>query len=125
MANIQTRYTCIFPEGLLIIDSANGISNLKESLHGLKKSLRFWRAKIYCYFIHDLSIRSSPNDGCTCVRHTSSQRWLIGFYVDNLIIPARNNFEITKRKLAVTIWFRMNDHSVVNLRLAFDETSDR
>ncbi len=119
----QDIFTSI-PEGFKNSSNSNKVCKLQKSLYGLKQSPRQWYAKRHSYLVDELGFHSSRNDPCLYVNQKSTYLWLIGLYVDDLLIAGSNQDKIREIKNELTRRFEMKYLGQSRVTLGIEITAD-
>ena len=95
------------PEGFVKKGKEHLVCKLKQSLYGLKQSPRCWNHTLDAH-LKDMGYVQSTNDPCI---YTSSdgEHTIIGVYVDDFVIAAKNPERIKHVKLALSQKFEVKD----------------
>ena len=96
------------------------VCKLKQSLYGLKQSPRCWNHTLDAH-LKDMGYVQSTNDPCI---YTSSdgEHTIIGVYVDDFVIAAKNPERIECVKSALSQKFEVKDLGELHYFLAWCES---
>ena len=97
------------PEGLRDSKQPNLVCRLLKSIYGLKQAPRQWYAKVHSFLVEKLGFKSSRNDPCLYILHSSSEFIMIALYVDDLLIAGSNKASVVRIKGEFKDRFKMKD----------------
>ena len=99
------------PEGFIIRGKENLVCKFKHSLYGLKRAPRCWS------FILDEKLKEwicqATSDPCTYIAK-SGEPFIIGIYVDEILLAGKRNKRISEVKLALVKRFDAKDLGELN-----------
>ena len=95
-------------EGFVIPRKENIVCRLKKSLYGLKQSSKQWY-KRFDSFMLSHGFKRSDYDSCVYLKIVKGSAIYLLFYVDDMLIAAKDKSEIAKLKAQLSKEFEMKD----------------
>ena len=81
------------PEGFVMKEKYFFVCKLKRSIYGLKQSARCWNTELDNQ-MKEMGFNQSSSDPCIYVRVLEGDIFIIGIYVDDIIMAGENDSKI-------------------------------
>ena len=111
------------PEGFIAKGQEHLVCKLKESIYGLKQSPRCWNT-ILDDQLKDMGFVQSASDSCV-YKDSGGEMFLIGVYVDDIILAGKSDKSIKEVKRALDAKFDIKDmgklHYFLGIKFLQDE----
>ena len=111
------------PEGFVAKGQERLVCKLKKSIYGLKQSPRCWNAVLDDQ-LKDMGFVQSASDPCV-YKDSGGEMFLIGVYVDDIILAGKNDKKINEVKRALGAKFNIKDmgklHYFLGMNILQDE----
>ena len=115
----------IHPDGFQVPGKEYYFFKLKKSLYGLKCSLRQWYKKFDNYMI-EIGYTRSPYGYCVYyTKATNGSLIYLILYVNDMLIPVENKYDIQKLNNLLSVEFEMKDLGVAQKILRMEIYRDR
>jgi ATP-binding cassette subfamily B (MDR/TAP) protein 1 len=112
------------PEGFVVLGKENFVCRLRKSLYGLKQSLRQWYKRFDSFMLsHDF--KRSDYNSCVFFKTVGGSAIYLLFYVDDMLIAAKDKSEIVKLKAQLNKEFEMKDLGAAKKILGVQIVRDR
>ncbi len=102
-------------------DGSGRVCRLKKSLYGLKQSPRCWNYALHNHLVNS-GYRQASADACVYIGNNST---VIGVYVDDLLLLATTDEEMSKLKKTLAQKFKMKDLGKLHHLLGFKVTVNK
>lgn len=96
------------PEGFIVKGKENSVYKLLKALYGLRQAPRAWYAKLN-KSLENMGFIRCPHEHAVYVRRGSKDVFLIGVYVDDLLVTGNSVETIEKFKQEMNEQFEMNN----------------
>ena len=100
------------PERFVILENESLVCKLKHSLYGLKQALRCWNF-ILDKRLKEMGFAETTSDPCIYIAK-GGEPFIIGIYVDDILLFGKIDKQISKVKLALTEKFDVKDLGELN-----------
>jgi hypothetical protein len=111
-------------EGFIVPGKEDLVCKLKNSLYGLKQSLR-QRYKRFDSFMLAHVLKRSQYDSCVYIKFVNGSPIYLLLHVDDMLIAVKSKKEITTLKAQLSSQFEMNDLGAANKIIGMEITRDR
>lgn len=118
----------MFPPGTVNNRDEDGnelVCRLRKSIYGLHQSPKEWNETLTNFLVNDLNFVRSRADQCIFTKNLGTNNEVIlGLYVDDVIIAARNLEVITQFKIDLNNRFKLKDNgplcSILGMKVNYD-----
>jgi hypothetical protein len=107
------------PPGFEVKGEEHKVLRLKKALYGLKQAPRAWNARLNTE-LHLLGFRQSELEHAMYTRGFGKSRFLVGMYIDDLIITGSNEEELRQFKAEMMQHFKMSDLGLLSFYLGIE-----
>ena len=110
--NLEEEVYMEQPEGFVVRGKEDLVCKLKHSLYGLKQAPRCWNY-ILDKNLKEMGFAQITSDPCIYIS-MSGEPYIIGIYVDDILLAGKNNEQIKEVKLALGERFDVKDQGELN-----------
>lgn len=101
------------PEGFVIQGKEELVCKLKHSIYGLKQSPRCWNATLDQQ-LREMGLSQSTSDPCIYTSTSEGEFFIVGVYVDDIILAGRSDERMSRIKKALSEKFKLKDLGEMN-----------
>ena len=111
------------PEGFVVKGKEHLVCKLNKSLYGLKQSPRCWNYTLDGHF-KSMGFKQAPSDPCIYVARGNNEPFIIGVYVDDIILAGKTIEKINEVKQCISERFEVKDMGELNYFLGVQVIQD-
>jgi hypothetical protein len=116
--DLQEEVYVAQPPGFVLEGQESKVLRLCKALYGLRQAPRAWNTKLDSTLL-SLGFQRSPSEHVVYARGTGNT-WLLGVYVDDLIVTGVSTQEISKFKKKMKESFKMSDLGLLSYYLGIE-----
>ncbi len=96
------------PQGFILEGQEKLVCRLNKSIYGLKQSPRCWNTALHRK-LDDMGFVQSTSDPCVYKKDSGGDNFIIGVYVDDIVLAGKTDREIGEVKTALSASFDIKD----------------